>query len=76
MPEVAWRISEGRICYRLPGRSAYAVGSTSSAQVEALRALKGETWGVLLASFPQIVPSGQAEGDEVLVELECVHWSE
>ena len=37
---------------------------------------KGETWGVLLASFPQIVPSGQLEGDEVLVELECVHWSE
>ena len=76
MPEVAWQIVGGLISYVLPGQSAYAVGSSTVAQVDALRTLKGETWDVLLGSFPQIVPAGEAQGGDVLVELECMPRSE
>ena len=71
MPTFGWSIAEGRITYTLPGCTGYAVGSSTVAQVDALKALKGEMWGVLLSAFPQIVPSGEPAGGEVLVELEC-----
>ena len=71
-PTCLWWVVEGRVRYRLPARSAYAVGSCTRAQVDALRDLKGDMWTVLLAAIPQIIPAGEAcEGHDVLVELEC-----
>jgi hypothetical protein len=40
--------------------------------VDGLHGLRGETWGVLLGAFPQVVGAGDAARGRVKVELDCV----
>ena len=42
-----------------------------TAVATALRALRGETWGVLMGAFPQVVPAGEPSGGEVQVDIMC-----
>ena len=63
----------GRVCYSLPSHASYAVGSATHPQVEALRALRGESWGVVLGAFPQIIGVGEPEEEaEIAVRVEIV----
>lgn len=58
-PAALWPVVAGCIHYTLPAHASYAVGSTTHPQAEALRGLRGETWGVVLGGFPQIVGVGE-----------------
>lgn len=80
-PAALWNVLAGYVRYTLPVHASYAVGSATHPQVEALRQLRGELWGVALGALPQIVGVGQPEvlesmemlvaGEEVLVEIFC-----
>ena len=71
-PSVMWSVVAGRVCYRLPGHTAYAVGSSKLPQVPELRQLRGDTWGVLMGAFPQVIAAGEPTDGDVLVEIHCV----
>ena len=71
-PAALWRVVSGRIAYTLPMHGSYAVGSSTHAQVESLKQLKGETWGLMMGAFPQIVPVGEPTGGDGCVRVEIL----
>ena len=70
-PAAVWPVVAGVVRYTLPGHASYAVGSATHPQVDALSKLRGETWGVLMGAFPQIVGVGEPTEGRVLVEIVC-----
>ena len=50
----------------------YAVGSSTHAQVESLKQLKGETWGLMMGAFPQIIQVGEPTGGDGCVRVEIL----
>ena len=71
-PAALWRVVSGRIAYTLPMHASYAVGSSTHAQVESLKQLKGETWGLMMGAFPQIIPVGEPTGGDGCVRVEIL----
>ena len=66
-------VGAGKLHYVLPGRTEYAIGSTTIAQVPAFSGLRGDVWSSVLAAVPQVVPGGTDAGDAVRVEFEYEH---
>lgn len=71
-PAIVWAIVSGHVCYTLPGCSAYTIGSSTHAEVDALRELRGEVWGVMVGSLPQVICAGEPLGGDVRVEIDCM----